>query len=169
MVIASGYIVKTLATYFNSDQAIDVGDELINLLNPTASQVALNAAGIAIKALALSFSGHQLFCGKDVIVGIFNSKIRLCELTQPGIALAALAREMSIDNRLILAEFLVNSLIRQSGTSESVTFSRLSCVDEIREFMLQRFEELLFHDGKHVFQVADESKVASTPSDAPKP
>ena len=36
-------------------------------------------------------------------------------------------------------------------------FTHSGCVDEPREFLLQRFEELVFHDGKHVFLTMPES------------
>lgn len=36
-------------------------------------------------------------------------------------------------------------------TSVARVFTHAGCVDEPREFLLQRFEELVLHDGKHVF------------------
>ena len=47
--------------------------------------------------------------------------------------------------------------------------SHPGCVGEPREFLLQRFEELLFHDGKHVLLSDSDSKTEGQDSKPPKP
>jgi len=47
--------------------------------------------------------------------------------------------------------------------------SHPGCVGKPRQFLLQRFEELLFHDGKPVFLTKPESETEAQPSQQPKP
>ncbi len=47
--------------------------------------------------------------------------------------------------------------------------SHPGCVDELREILIQRFEELVFHDGKHVFLPKPEPEAEAETSQVPEP
>ena len=168
---AAGNCLVALAPQLNPEQITRVWDALIGVLEKTADSDALQAAGNGLLALAPKLRPDTRVRTAEMFVASLH-RLEGFEIIQPLLEMMPLLERPTQDRisneaMTILLDYLAESedyFGHSSGMGEfaqgviairneqslASLLQHPASTGEPREFMLQRFEELVFHDGKHV-------------------